>query len=115
MQLEDYFEFETRHSDEVGEVEAIRFKDTRIGLEHILVPFLEGESPEGICRGLRRSLTLEQVYAAVVYYFQNRERIDAYLRRDRELESHWAMKWTARESPEIREKLNKAREAAVPS
>ena len=115
LNVEDYFEFETQRFDEIGDVESIRFKETRIGLEHVLEPFLAGDSPERICRGLRRSLTLEQVYAAVVYYFHYRDRIEAYLRRGREIEAYWAKVLAAKESPEIREKLTKAREAALQS
>jgi len=70
MELENYFEF---LSDE-----DIRIKGTRIGIETILDDYLDGISPEEIAVRYR-SLTLEQVYATITYYFQNRKKVDAYL------------------------------------
>lgn len=79
MQLEDYFDF-LAPTD-------IRVKGTRIALDTILDDYLElGSTAEEIA--LRyRSLSLEQVYATLAYYWRNREQMDAYLRAvDQEME-----------------------------
>lgn len=72
MQLEDYFEF----LDPTN----IRLKGTRIGIEVILSEYLNrGLLAEEIA--LRyQSLSLEQIYATLTYYWRNREQLDAYLR-----------------------------------
>lgn len=72
MQLEDYFDFLAPND--------IRLKGHRIGIETILLDYLEiGLFPEDIV--LRYpTLTLEEVYATITYYYRNRERIDAYLK-----------------------------------
>lgn len=79
MRLEDYFEFVA--PDE------IRIKGTRIGIETIVEDYLEDASPEEIAARYR-TLSLEQVYAAITYYMHTRVEMDAYLdawRRDSEL------------------------------
>ena len=72
MQLEDYFDF----LDPLD----IRLKGTRVGIETILRDYLElGLSGDEIV--LRYpTLTLEQVYATLTYYWRNRDQVDTYLR-----------------------------------
>ena len=71
MQLEDYFNF-LAHDD-------IRLKDTRIGIETILFDYLfRARTPEEIAN-IYPSLTLEQVYATILYYLHNKEAVDAYI------------------------------------
>ena len=71
MQLEDYFDF-LRPDD-------IRIKGTRIGIETVLYDFIHRcRTPEKIAQTYR-SLTLEQVYATILYYLHNREAVEAYL------------------------------------
>lgn len=70
MELENYFEFLSEDD--------IRIKGTRIGIETVLDDYLDGTSPEEIAVRYR-SLTLEQVYATITYYLQNRAKVDAYL------------------------------------
>lgn len=70
MELEGYFDFVSP--------EEIRIKGTRIGIETVLEDYLEGASPEEIAARYR-SLTLDQVYATLLYYFRNRVQLDAYL------------------------------------
>lgn len=61
MQLEDYFNFLA--------LDDIRVKGTRIGIETILYDFIHRKrSPEQIAQTYP-SLTLEQVYATILYYF----------------------------------------------
>ncbi len=79
MQLDDYFSFLAPND--------IRVKGTRIGIETILTDYLElGLFAEQIAARYP-SLTIEQVYATLTYYWRNRPQVDAYLRTvDLELE-----------------------------
>jgi uncharacterized protein (DUF433 family) len=71
MKLEDYFE-------EHGPGD-IRIKGHRVGIETILHDYLARSiSPEEIAENYP-SLTLEQVYATILYYLHDQERIGAYL------------------------------------
>lgn len=71
MQLEDYFDFQ-RPDD-------IRVKGTRVGIETILYDFIHRcRTPEEITQSYP-SVTLEQVYATILYYLHNKEAVTAYL------------------------------------
>ena len=100
MQLEDYFNFLAPDD--------IRLKDTRIGIETILFDYLfRARTPEEIA-SIYPSLTLEQVYATILYYLHNKEAVDAYL-------TDW-LEWAERmreeqrrNPPPVAEKLRKLR------
>ena len=79
MQLEDYFDFLAPND--------IRVKGTRVGIEAILTDYLElGLFAEQIAARYP-TLSVEQVYATLTYYWRNRAQMDAYLRMvDQELE-----------------------------
>ncbi len=71
MQLEDYFVFLATND--------IRLKDTRIGIETVLYDYIyRSRTPEEIAKTYL-SLSLEQVYATVLYYLHNKQEIDEYL------------------------------------
>ena len=71
MQLNDYFEFLAPDD--------IRIKGTRIGIEHILYQYIHrAQTPEAIA-SYYRTVTLEQVYATILYYLQNQEAVNQYL------------------------------------
>ncbi|MFP4438275.1 MAG: DUF433 domain-containing protein [Chloroflexaceae bacterium] len=71
MQLEDYFDFLAPND--------IRLKGHRIGIETILLDYLElGLFPEQIAVRYP-TLTLEQIYATITYYWHNQIDVDAYL------------------------------------
>jgi uncharacterized protein (DUF433 family) len=71
MQLEDYFDFFTPND--------IRLKGTRVGIETILYDHIHrGRTPEQIVASYP-SLTLEQVYATILYRLHYREAVDRYL------------------------------------
>lgn len=71
MQLEDYFDFLADDD--------IRLKNTRVGIESVLYEYIHREqTPEAIQQHLP-SLTLEQIYATILYYLHNREPVEAYL------------------------------------
>ena len=71
MQLEEYFDF-------LGP-DDIRIKGHRVGIESVLYEYIHrDQTPEAIARRFP-TLTLEQVYATILYYLHNREKIDAYV------------------------------------
>jgi uncharacterized protein (DUF433 family) len=71
MQLEDYFIFLATND--------IRLKNTRIGIETILYDYIyRSRTPEEIAKTYL-SLSLEQVYATVLYYLHNKDEISAYI------------------------------------
>jgi uncharacterized protein (DUF433 family) len=70
MQLEEYFDF-LAPSD-------IRIKGTRVGIESILYEYIHRKlSPEEIVPKFR-TVTLEQVYATILYYLHNKETVGKY-------------------------------------
>lgn len=80
---------------------------SRVSLESIVIPFLDGASPETLVDEFP-TLSLEQVYGAVTFYLAHRAEIDAYVK---ETERLWR---EARESPPripaaLRERLERAR------
>ncbi|MBW4491999.1 MAG: DUF433 domain-containing protein [Oscillatoria princeps RMCB-10] len=71
MQLEDYFDFQ-RPDD-------IRVRGTRVGIETILYDFIHrSRTPEEIAQSYP-SVTLEQVYATILYYLHNKEAVSKYI------------------------------------
>jgi uncharacterized protein (DUF433 family) len=71
MLLEDYF-------DILGP-DDIRIKDSRIGIESVLYEYIHrSRTPEQIAVRFD-SLTLEQVYATILYYLHHQPTIDAYV------------------------------------
>ena len=71
MQLEDYFDFLAPDD--------IRIKGHRIGIESVLYEHLFRERTPAEILERFPTLTLEQVYAAILYYLQNREKMDVYI------------------------------------
>jgi len=71
MELEDYFNFLAPND--------IRLKGTRVGIETILYDFIHrARTPEEIAQTYP-SLTLEQVYATILYYLHNKKAVSKYL------------------------------------
>lgn len=71
MQLEDYFTFLAPDD--------IRINGTRIGIESILYEYIyRGKTPEEIAQQFH-TVTLEQVYATILYYLHNKEDVSAYI------------------------------------
>ena len=71
MQLEDYFDFLAPND--------IRIKGHRIGIESILYEYIHrAQAPEEIAESFP-SLTVEQIYATVLYYLHNRDQVDHYM------------------------------------
>ena len=68
----------TIHADGV-----VRVASTRVTLDTVVAAFHDGATAEEIVQQYP-SLTLADVYAAISYYLQRRDEIDAYLQRRRE-------------------------------
>jgi len=75
MQLEDTFDFVP------PPYEQIRLKGTRIGIEHVIRYHNGGMTAEQIAHAFAYPLPLAQVYAAITYYLQRKDELDAYVRR----------------------------------
>ncbi|NET68178.1 MAG: DUF433 domain-containing protein [Moorea sp. SIO1G6] len=71
MQIQDYFNFLA--SDD------IRIKGSRIGIESVLYEYIyRAKTPEEIAEQFE-TITLEEVYATILYYLHNKEEVRAYL------------------------------------
>lgn len=71
MQLEDYFLFLSPDD--------IRLKGTRVGTETILYDYIyRSRTPEEIAN-IYPSLSLEQVYATILYYLHNKKLVNQYI------------------------------------
>ena len=71
MQIEDYFNFLSEDD--------IRIKGSRIGIESVLYEYIyNGKTPEEIDQRFH-TVTLEQVYATILYFLQNQQKVSAYL------------------------------------
>src|SRR5438105_15731921 len=71
MELESYFDFLAPND--------IRIAGSRIGIESVLYEYTHNaRTPEEIAQRYH-TLTLEQVYATILYYLHNQERVSAYL------------------------------------
>ncbi len=71
MQLEEYFDFLAPND--------IRIRGSRVGIESVLYDYIHRElTPEAIARRFP-TLTLDEIYATILFYLRNRERVEAYL------------------------------------
>lgn len=71
MQIEDYFDFLPSGD--------IRIKGHRIGIEHVLVEYIHRVmTPKQLAERFP-SLNMEKIFATLLYYHQNQERVDQYL------------------------------------
>ena len=71
MKLEDYFDFLAGDD--------IRIKGTRVGIESVLYDYIyRNRTAEQIAENFS-SLKIEQVYATILYYLNNREKVEKYL------------------------------------
>ncbi len=57
----------------------IRLKGTRVGIETILCEYIHASKTPVVIADHYYTLTLEQVYATILYYLQNQEEVGAYL------------------------------------
>lgn len=102
MQIEDYFDF--------LEPDDIRLRGSRIGIESVLCEFIHRkQTPEEIAQRFH-TLTLEQVYATILYYLSNREAVSAYLADYLEW-SHQVRKEAARNPSPAARRLRRIQDA----
>ena len=74
MELQDYFDFNS-------EID-IRIKGHRIAIQHVLNKYRQGKGPdELLCRF--PTLSMEEIYATILYYLANKEEVEVYLERER--------------------------------
>ena len=71
MQIENYFNFLSEDD--------IRIKGTRVGIETVLYEYIHNSKTPELIAESYYTLTLEQVYATILYYLQNQEKVGAYL------------------------------------
>ncbi len=71
MQVEDYFDFLATNE--------IRLKGHRIGIEDVLYEHLYNELTPTELSARFPTLNAEQIYASILFYLSNKERLDQYL------------------------------------
>ena len=71
MQLEDYFNFLAPDD--------IRIKGHRIGIETVLYNFIHRRRTPDQIAAEYPSLTLEEIYATILYYYHNQAAVSQYL------------------------------------
>ncbi|MDD9973558.1 MAG: hypothetical protein OXU27_06100 [Candidatus Poribacteria bacterium] len=57
----------------------IRLKGTRVGIETILYEYIHNGKMPVVIADYYYTPTLEQIYATILYYLQNQEKVGAYL------------------------------------
>jgi len=92
----------------------IRIKGTRVGLETVIRAFSNGHSPE-LIQQMYPILTLEQVYATLTYYLQNRTELDEYVRRLDEWAYQQRAKQQENDQPEVIQRLRRQFEQQRPA
>ncbi|MDI6793025.1 MAG: DUF433 domain-containing protein [bacterium] len=93
INMEGYFDFLDKDD--------IRIQGTRVGIETVLEDYLNASSPEEIAIRYP-TLTIEQVYATITYYFHNQREIDQYLERWRKYATESWQKQVQNPSPAVR-------------
>lgn len=71
MRLEDYFDFLA--------ADDIRIKGSRIGIESVLYEYIYREQSPKAIQTRFPSLSLEQIYATILYYLHKPEEVEAYI------------------------------------
>ena len=74
MELRDYFDFNS-------EID-IRIKGHRIAIQHVLDRYLQGKSPDELLHRFP-TLSMEKIYATILYYLANKEEVEIYLEREK--------------------------------
>lgn len=110
MQIEEYFDFLSP--------EDIRIRGHRIGIESILDEYISrGRTPEQIQKRFP-TLGLDQVYATILYYLQDKEVVGGYvedwLEHGRRMREEQARNPTAG-ALKLRELLRQRRDAGAPA
>jgi uncharacterized protein (DUF433 family) len=96
MQLEAYFE--------IFEPDDIRIKGHRVGIEDVIKYHLAGYTSQQILEQLP-TLNLEKIYATLTYYYQNKPRIDAYIKRLNDWQEEQYQQWLNTEPSPLIQRL----------
>src|SRR5499427_9399609 len=72
-----------------------RIKGTRVALDSVIYPFLEGRSPEAI-QDAFPALSLSQVYGAIAYYLDHQTELDQYLTQNEATEEEFSREMARR-------------------
>lgn len=101
MQLTDYFDFLAPDD--------IRIKGTRVGIETVLYAFIhQCKTPEEIDQ-MYPSINLEQIYATILYYLHEKDKVNAYLEDWLEW-SHQVREEQKRNPPKFVEKMRQLKQ-----
>ena len=106
MDLRDYFDF--------IDDENIRILGHRVYIDNVLSNYLWGEGPDELQHRYPQ-MSMEKIYATILYYLANKEEVDAYMARVEKGREERYQEWlqTVASSPEYierRERLLKTRE-----
>jgi len=71
MNIEEYFDHLANDD--------IRLKGTRVGIESVLYEFIYREQSPELIKSQFPTITLEQVYATILYYLHNKLKIEKYM------------------------------------
>ncbi len=104
MQLEDYFVFEKMES-KFGPAEEIWIKGSRIIIDFVIDEYKHGTSPEKIVSEIYPSLTLEQVYATILYYLHNKEAVEAHIELGKKICDDHYQEWLKKEPAPVVKRL----------
>jgi uncharacterized protein (DUF433 family) len=74
MELKDYFDFNSE-SD-------IRIKGHRISIQHVLNLYQQGKGTDELLHRFP-TLSMEKIYATILYYLTNKEEVEVYLVREK--------------------------------
>ena len=74
MELRDYFDFNS-------EID-IRIKGHRIAIQHVLNKYQQGMGPDELLHRFP-TLSMEKIYATILYYLANKEEVEVYLAREK--------------------------------
>ena len=74
MELKDYFNFNS-------EID-IRIKGHRISIQHVLNQYRQGKGTDELLHRFP-TLSMEEIYATILYYLANKEEVEAYLAREK--------------------------------
>lgn len=102
MLLEDYFDF--------LEPDVIRIKGHRIGIEDVIEMYQRGYPAELIADEFG-TLTYEEVYATLTYYWRNKQEVDAYLERLRLIVEESIRQYEAQEPTDAMKRIRALMEA----
>ena len=80
---------------------------SRVPLAHLVREFQVGESPEAI-RSHYPTLSLEQVYGAIAFYLENKEKTEEDIEERKRVEDEFTK--TCPAPPHLKEKLERARQ-----